>query len=173
MNFAYLLVILSGLGLILLLLLAKGHWFARDSGTPTPSQLQAVDVNAFRNLMDESEEAYLREHLPPQEFRKINRERMLAAVEYVRAAYHNAGILVRIAENAREATDPEVAQAAARLFDNATRLRWYAFRVVPRLYLKVLFPGISNEPGQLLDRYDLLTRQAIILGRLGSLGRNS
>ena len=173
MTFAYALVVLSALGLVVLLLLAKGYWFARSTKIPSPADLHAIDVEAFRNLIDEEEEAYLRSHLPAVEFRRVHRERMLAAVEYVRAAYHNAGILVRIAEAARESADPQVGEAAARLFDNATRLRWYAAQVVPQLYFKVLFPGANKAPRQLFDRYDTLTRQAIVLGRLGSAERNA
>ena len=171
MTFAYSLVVLSALSLVVLLLLARGHWFARSAKIPSPADLHSVDVEAFRNLIDEDEEAYLRNHLPAREFRRVHRERMLAAVEYVRAAYHNAGILVTIAEGARASADPQVAEAAGRLFDNATRLRWYAARVIPRLYFKMLFPGANHATRQLLDRYDTLTRQAMMLGR--SAGRNA
>src|SRR5262245_17484957 len=87
MTFAYSLVVLSALGLVVLLLLAKGRWFARSAKIPSPADLHAIDVEAFRNLIDEDEEAYLRNHLPAREFRRVHRERMLAAVEYVRAAY--------------------------------------------------------------------------------------
>lgn len=171
MNFAYFLVFLSILGLIALLLLGKGHWFARKAEVPSVSGLVPIDVEAFRNLIDESEELYLRERLPGHEFRKIHRERMLAAVEYVRAAYANAGILVKIAEAARESADPQMAEAAGKLFENAVQLRWYAVQVIPRLYFKVVFPGTSRAPRKLFDRYDILTRQALVLGRVGSVGR--
>jgi len=171
MNFAYLLVFLSILGLTALLVLGKGQWFARRTEVPSISGLVPIDVDAFRNLIDESEELYLRERLPAFEFRKVHCERMLAAVEYVRAAYANAGILVRIAESARESPDPQMAEAAAKLFDNAVQLRWYAVQAIPRLYVRMLLPGTSSTPGKLFDRYDIVTRQALVLGRVGSLGR--
>ena len=171
MTFAYSLVFISVLGLAALLLLAKGYWYARNIQTPTTSELLPIDVDAFRNLIDESEELYLRERLPGGEFRKVQRERMLAAVEYVRAAYSNAGVLVRIAESARESADPQVAEAAGKLFDNAVQLRWFAVQVIPRLYFKMLFPGTSSAPRNLFDRYDILTRQALVLGRVGLTGR--
>lgn len=173
MNFAYLLVCLSILGLTALLILGKGHWFARKTGVPSVTGLVPIDVDAFRNLIDENEELYLRERLPGSEFRRIHRERMLAAVEYVRAAYANAGILVRIAEGLRESPDPQTAEAAGKLFENAVQLRWYAVQVIPRLYFKVLFPGASHAPRNLFDRYDILTRQALVLGRVGSAGRSA
>jgi hypothetical protein len=171
MSFAYFLVFLSILALTALLILGKGHWFARKTDVPTVSGLVPIDVEAFRNLIDENEELYLRERLPGSEFRKIHRERMLAAVEYVRAAYANAGILVAIAEAARESADPQMAEAAGKLFDNAVQLRWYAVQVIPRLYYRMLLPGTSRAPQTLFDRYDILTRQALVLGRVRSLGR--
>lgn len=171
MIFAYTLVLISVVGLIALLLLAKGYWFARNAQIPNPSELLPIDVDAFRNLIDESEELYLRKRLPGGEFRRVHRERMLAAVEYVRAAYTNAGVLVRIAEAARESSDTQMAEAAGKLFDNAVQLRWYAVQVIPRLYLRMLFPGTSRAPRNLFDRYDIITRQALVLGRLGSVGR--
>lgn len=171
MSFAYFLVFFSILGLAALLILGKGHWFARKAEVPSVSGLVPIDVDAFRNLIDENEELYLRQRLPGSEFRRIHRQRMLAAVEYVRAAYANAGILVRIAEAARESADPQVAEAAGKLFENAVQLRWYAVQVIPRLYFKVVFPGTNRAPRNLFDRYDILTRQALVLGRVGSLGR--
>jgi hypothetical protein len=170
MTFAYILVFVSVLGFAALLLLAKGYWFARKSEIPSTSELVPIDVDAFRNLIDENEELYLRERLPGGEFRRVHRERMLAAVEYVRAAYANAGVLVRIAEAARESADPQMAEAAAKLFDNAVQLRWYAVQVIPRLYFKMLFPGTS-APRNLFDRYESVTHQAFVLGRWGSIGR--
>ncbi len=94
MTVAVFFVILSTLALVTLVFLAKGHWFGRAALVPHPSELQPIDVEAFRNLIDQSEEAYLRESLHSAEFRRIHRERMMAAVEYLRGAYRNAGILV-------------------------------------------------------------------------------
>lgn len=173
MPFAYFIVLLSVLALLGLLALAKGHWFARNTRVPGSSELQLIDVEAFRNLVDEDEEAYLRERLPSHAFRRIQRERMLAGIEYVKAAYANAGILVRIAEAGRESEDPQVAEAANKLFGDAVQLRWYTLQVIPRLYFKMLFPSVVKPaPRDLFDRYDFVTRQALVLGRLGSVTRN-
>jgi len=171
--FAYSLVILSVLALLVLLALGKGYWFARKTHTASRSELQAIDVEAFRNLIDENEEAYLREHLSGANFRRVHRERMLAAIEYVKAAYGNAGILVKIAEAARESSDPEVATAAGKLFDNAVQLRWDAVQVIPRLYLKVLLPGMSQAPRNLFDHYDMVASQALVLGQVASSRKNA
>ena len=171
--FACALLILSVLALLVLLVLGKGYWFAQKKHPPSGSELQPIDVEAFRNLIDEKEEAYLREHLSAASFRRVHRERMLAAIEYVKAAYGNAGILVKIAEAARESSDPEVATAAGKLFDNAVQLRWDAVQVIPRLCLKVLLPGTSQAPRNLFDHYDMVTSQALVLGRVASSRKNA
>ena len=168
MSLAVFFVILSVLALVTLVLLARGHWSVQASNVRHPTELQPIDVNAFRNLIDESEEAYLRDTLPPGEFRRLQRERMLAAVDYVRGAYRNAGVLVQIAQTARESADPAIASAAENLFENAVRLRLYAVRVIPRLYVNALLPGRSFAPQRLVERYDSLTRQAVVLSCMGS-----
>ena len=173
MTFAIFLVVLCALGLATILLLAKGLWFHPRAENRNPSKLQPIDVEAFRNLIDENEEAFLRGNLSPPEFRRVHRERMLAAAEYVRAAYWNAGVLVKIAEATRESQDPQIAEAAARLFGNAVALRWSSAQVIPRLYLGVVFPGGRNAARNLLERYDSIARQALVLSGMASEGRKT
>lgn len=157
-------VILAFVALLVILHIAKGHHATGTDLDQLASQLGPVDVNAFRNLIDEREDQYLREHLPHNEFRSIQRERKLAAIEYIRCAASNAAILIRLAEAARENPDPAIAQAADKLFDNALRLRLYSFRVVPRLYLGILLPEFSLVPSRLADAYDTISRQVVMLG---------
>lgn len=135
------------------------------------ARLRPIDVEAFRNLIDEREEQFLRESLLWHEFRGIHYERMLAAIDYIRAAAQNAGILIRLAEAATSDPDPTVVTAAQNLLDNATRVRLYAFREVPRLYMSILLPGIGHAPYSLAERYDRMTRQGITLGCLRTPAR--
>jgi hypothetical protein len=158
--------VLGLIALLVILHIAKGHHATGGSLDQLALQLRSVNVDAFRNLIDEREDEYLRQHLRPSEFRSIQRERRLAAIEYVRCAARNAAILIRLAEAARQNHNPAVAQAAERLLDNAFRLRLYSFRVVPRLYLGVLLPGASLAPTGLADAYDTITRQVVMLGCL-------
>jgi hypothetical protein len=139
--------------------LAKSH-----GNTPPIDQIRSVDLRAFRNLVDPEEEDYLRRHLPPVDFRRIQRERLRAAVEYVRCAAFNAAVLMRFAEAASHSPDPATAQAAGKLIDNAIRLRSYAFQAVPKLYLAMLFPGRRISPARVAESYELMTRQVVLLG---------
>src|SRR2546425_9222969 len=45
---------------------------------------EPIDLPAFLNLLDPAEEEFLRANLSPQVFRRIQRQRLLAAAEYVR-----------------------------------------------------------------------------------------
>ncbi len=168
MNLAILIVVLSVIALLALVLLAWGQWYGRTEPIRETYQLQPIDVEAFRNLLDEGEEEFLRQNLRPAEFREVQRQRALAAVDYVRGAAQNARILIGVAEAARQSSDPAVVSAAEKLSENAVQLRVYAIRAIPRLYLRVLMPGISDAARQLVDNYDTLSRQAVVLGCLNA-----
>jgi len=129
------------------------------------SRIRPVNVDAFLNLTDNSEEEYLRKRLPAPQFRKIQRERILAAIEYVRVAGRNASILVQLAEAAKRSSDPEIALAGQKLLDGALRLRLYALATVPRLYFTILVPR-SIASAAVAESYASLVRQVVMLGCL-------
>jgi hypothetical protein len=158
MTISIILAILA-LGVPVVIRLAKGR------GTlPHLEQLCSVDLRAFRNLTDPEEEEYLRRSLPPADFRHIQRERLRATMDYIKGAASNAAVLMRVAEAARHSPDPATAQAAARLVDDAIRLRTYAFQAIPRLYLAMIFPGRRISPAPVAESYELMTRQVVLLG---------
>ena len=160
------LAVIGLLALALMLYVATTHRRTESDLDHLALQLKPIDVNAFRNLINEGEEEFLRRNLPSGEFRSIQRERKLAAVEYIWCAAQNAAILIRLGEAAKHDPDPAVSAAADKLLENALRLRLYAFRVVPRLYVGLLFPGASLAPYFVADSYDAINRQAVMLGCL-------
>ncbi len=127
------------------------------------SNTQPVDIQAFRNLVDPAEEAYLRDHLKPADFRAIHRERVLAAIEYVGRTSHNAALLVRAGQAAQRDSNPEVAAAARELVNHAIELKLHAFVVQVSLYTRLVLPG-SHIHGQVLATRYQGTREN--LGRL-------
>ena len=159
-------VVVGFLALLLIIYLAKGHHSTGGDLDELASQLRPIDVHAFRNLIDQREEEFLRQRLPAHEFRSVHRERMLAAVEYVWCAAQNAAILIRLGEVAKLDSDPAISAAAGKLVDNALRLRLYAFQAIPRLYLGILFPHTSLKPYFIAETYDIMTRQVVMLGCL-------
>jgi hypothetical protein len=162
-------LIFAGAGLLtlfLILYLAKGLRSPGGNIDELASQLRPIDVDAFRNLIDENEEQFLRERLPPGEFRGVHRERKLAAVQYIWCAAQNAAILIRLGEAARQNSDPAIAAAAEKLVGNALRLRLYAFQAIPRLYVTAVVPWAHASPNFVADTYDSMTRQVVMLGCL-------
>ena len=156
-------VLAACVSLLLIIFLFRGHRQQGGDLDELAAQLRPIDVSAFRNLIDEREEQFLRNRLPASVFRSIHRQRMFAAAEYVRGAARNAGILIRLAEAAKNDSDPAVSAAAEKLLDNALGLRLYAFQVVPRLYLSALVPSITHAPHSVVEKYDLATRQMTML----------
>ena len=159
-------LLIAGLcALALIIYLAKGHSSGQNLDQ-LALRLRPVNVDAFLNLTDEGEEQFLRDHLAPRQFRRIQRERKLAAIAYVWAAGANASILIRLAEAARSASDPEISAAGQKLLDSALRMRLYAFATIPRLYAGVLLPSAEFNRKPIADTYSLMTRQVVMLGCL-------
>jgi len=146
--------------------LTKGRALTPEILENPAKHIRAVDVEAFRNLVDPDEEEFLRTNLPPVEFRRIQRERLRAAVEYVSCAAQNAAILMRVADAGRRSADPATAEAAEKLVDNAIRLRLYASLAIPRLYLGMILPGAHIAPVRIAESYEQMTRLFVLLGCL-------
>jgi hypothetical protein len=166
MTISLIFIVVGIVALALVIYLAAGSRLKGGNLDELAAQLRPIDVEAFRNLIDEREEQFLRERLPWSEFRSIHRDRMLAAVDYVRGAARNAGILIRLAEAARTDSDPAVVAAAENLLENATQVRLYAFQVVPRFYMSMLIPSLNHAPYSLAEKYDTMARQSVMLGCL-------
>jgi len=160
------LVVVAFLVLGFLIKLARGHSASFEALEDPTQHIRAVDVDAFRNLVDPDEEEFLRANLPRAEFRKIQRERLRAAVEYVSCAAQNAAILLRLADAGRRSSDPATAEAAEKLVDNAIRLRLYASLAISRLYLGMILPGAHISPVRVAESYEQMTRLVVLLGCL-------
>ena len=171
MTLSIIVVIASILALGAVLLLVSGRISAGKGSQDLVTQLRSIDVNAFRNLIDENEQEFLRKRLPAGDFRRIHRERMLAATEYVWGAARNAGILIRLGEIAKHSSDTAVVAAAESLQENALRLRLYSLQTLPRLYVSMFVPSFGRAPHGLAENYDRLTRQMVTLGCLQSPAR--
>jgi hypothetical protein len=160
------LALAASLALLSSVRLTRGRALTPELLENPTQHIHAVDVEAFRNLVDPDEEEFLRTYLSPAEFRRIQRERLRAAVEYVSCAAKNAAILVRVADAGRRSSDPATAEAAEKLVDNAIRLRLYASLAIPRLYLGMILPGTHISPVRIAERYEQMTRLVVLLGCL-------
>lgn len=162
-------VILALFGLLLmvvLLLAVRGQGFEVHNLEELAGRTQRVDLDAFRNLTDPREEQYLREQLTPADFRAVQRERLYAALGYVRRVAHNASILLRLGEGARRSADPEVAHAAGELVESAFRLRMYSLLAMGLLRARILVPGVSWSAVGVAADYQGLRDHVAHLSRL-------
>lgn len=158
------LVLAAFVTLAVLLYLARKRALAVRWLQEPAARLRSVDLEAFRNLVDPGEEQFLRAHLPPAEFRSIQRERLRAAVEYVSAVAHNANVLLRLGQAARLNADPSIAASGESLVETALGLRLTAFRSLAVLYLGIIVPGGHVSLSGVAERYELITEQVVLLG---------
>ena len=147
-------------------------WVARgrSSNLTRVEELQGrvrpVEIQAFRALMDPAETKFLRARLPHGEFRKIQRERLLAAAKYISCAAQNAAVLIRIGEAARRSPDRSIADAGEKLVNNAIHLRMLSAQALLMLYLEMILPSRHSSLGELAEVYERMTGLVFLLGRL-------
>jgi len=162
-----LLIVLFALVAVLFLIRqAKGYASRIKSPEDLRAQFSPVDIDAFRNLTDPSEEEFLQSHLSGYAYRKIQRQRLRATLAYVSSVAKNAAVLTRMGEEARRSSDATVAEAGMKLVDNALRLRLQTFQVKAKVYLQIIHPGARTPSGELVSLYEQMTRQGLLLGRL-------
>lgn len=164
MNTTVVLVSAAFLALFVLLRLVRSRALAARWLQEPGTHLRSVDLEAFRNLIDPTEEQFLRTHLPPAEFRSIQRQRLRAAIQYVSAVAHNAKVLLRLGHAARLNSDPSIAASGESLVETALQLRFTAFRSLAVLYLRIVLPGGHVSLSGVAEGYDLITGQVVMLG---------
>lgn len=101
----------------------------------------AVDPELFRALLDPAEEDYLRQSLPPHEFRLFQRKRISLALRWLNLVGQNAAMLMKLGQLARAGSNPGLAKEAEDLIYAALRLRLNTALAEPCLWLKWWFPG--------------------------------
>src|SRR5215472_13238604 len=98
MIFAIILVVAAALGLVLILGVSVSRGLQISGANRL--QIQPVDVEAFRNLVDPAQDEYLRRRLTATEFRQVQRERLRATAAYIQVAGRNAAALALIGQAA-------------------------------------------------------------------------
>lgn len=166
MTLAIILVIAAVLALVVVLRVTLSRGLQVSNGRNLAAELQPIDVAAFRNLVDPAEDDYLRRRLPAAEFRTVQRQRLLATAVYVKRANRNAAILTLIGQKAEAASNPQTAEAARQLVQNATLLRQNATIALLKIYVALAWPNASLGATPVVQRYERLNVSAMLLGRL-------
>lgn len=130
---------------------------------------QSLDIEAFRNLVDSTEEAFLRDHLSPKKFREVKRQRAWAALIYAWEAGRAATALAKIGQAAQRSSDPKIAASGVQVAENAFRLRLQTVRACFHLMTEVLLPDLpSRSLPPLADYYERASETLFRLGRFPS-----
>jgi hypothetical protein len=166
MTVAIFLVLAAALALVVILRVAVSGSLQISRDTSLASQIQPLDIVAFRNLIDPGEDRHLRHHLPAADFRAVQRNRLRAMAAYIQAAGRNAEILVRIGQGALVSPDHHTAEAGRQLVNDALWLRRNAAFALLRIYIALAWPKSGLAAASVLDRYQQLNGSAMLLGRL-------
>lgn len=158
------LVLAGFLSLAAVLFLARGRAEPPANLANLRKQMQPLDINAFRNLIDYRDEEFLRRALERSQFRAVQRARLMAVVEYIACASRNAAILHRFGEAARHSPNPSVAAAGQKLANSAIRFRLNALQCVLRLRLAILIPGAGVSRISVAEGYERMTALVEWLG---------
>jgi len=171
MTITIILVLAGFLSLATILWLARGRPEHPSSLVALRKEIQTLDVEAFRNLVDGGDEQFLRRALEPSQFKEVQRARMMAAIEYLGCASRNAAILHRFGEAARHSPNQAVAEAGEKLANSALRFRLNALEAILRLYLVMLIPTLSVRNLRVAERYERMTALVVLLSCMQSQRR--
>jgi hypothetical protein len=128
-----------------------------------------LDIEAFRNLVDPEEDAFLQSRLPEQQFRKIKRERAWAALAYATALSKVALEFSRFGHALRHSPDPSLVDLGREVASVAIHLRLLALKATGRLFIAAAFPKLpQRSPRSLFEQYG---RSAGLVARYGALER--
>src|SRR5205807_2317605 len=104
MTLAIILVTAAILSLVLIVAIAS-RTLQLSGGSNLIREIEPIDVEAFRNLINVADDAFLRESLAPKQFRAVRRARLRATAAYVSQAGRNAVVLVHIGQAALTSSD--------------------------------------------------------------------
>ena len=125
---------------------------------------RSLDIEAFRNLVDSSEEAFLRENLSPRKFRQIKRLRAWAALLYAWEVGGAAAALARVGQAAQRSCDPRITASGLQLSENAFRLRLQTLRACSHLLIEILLPDLRGRSiPALADQYERAAETLFLL----------
>ncbi|MGH9513504.1 MAG: hypothetical protein ACRD2U_15340 [Terriglobales bacterium] len=160
------LVLAAFLSLAALLFFAKGRGQPAINLATLRRQLHSVDLEAFRNLVDRQDEAFLRAALDPAQFRTIQRARLLAAVEYIAYASQNAAMLQRFGQARCNSPNPSVSAAGKKLVNSAIRFRLNSLQCILKLHVALVIPWPIVQQLTIMEGYESMTSLVVLLGCL-------
>lgn len=119
-------------------------------------QLGVVDIAAFLNLIDPSEDAFLRTELSRGAYTQVRRMRIRAMLAYLAQACANARLLLAYAQHGMSSSNGETAAVARGLATSAFKFQLLAIAARSRLCVLWLFPSGDWVLGDVMEAYEQL-----------------
>jgi hypothetical protein len=164
--FAWTLVAVAFFTLLVLVYVAIRSRSRRVDLEQAVQAFRSLNIAAFRNLVDSTEEAFLRSNLPLKKFREIKRQRAWAALLYSWEAGKAATALAAVGQAAQRSSDPKIAASGVQLAENAFRLRLQTIAAGLHLLTGILLPDLQTRAlSPVVDQYE---RAAETLFRVGA-----
>ena len=116
-----------------------------------------LDLEAFQNLLDAADDAFLRRNIPPLQYEVIRRMRVRAALAYLETVAANTAIVLRLAESMRTSAAEAIPEPGQAVVNEALRLRALCLLAILRLRWDFFFPGGWGKVATLLSDYRRLS----------------
>jgi hypothetical protein len=166
---AWTLVAVAFFALVILVYVALRSRTRRVDLEEAVQAFRSLDIEAFRNLVDSGEDAFLRDNLSPKKFREIKRRRAWAALIYAWEAGRAATALARVGQAAQRSSDPKIAASGIQVAESAFRLRLLTISASLRLLTGILLPDWSSRSlPPLVNQYERAAETLFRLGRFPS-----
>ncbi|HEY6252708.1 MAG TPA: hypothetical protein VI685_22355 [Candidatus Angelobacter sp.] len=149
-NYSFAVWIILSIGLLLLFVYAAVINLRRqrspkiDLGEVVPALLP-VNLQAFAEAIDPTQDARLRQTGSRRESHKQLRQRARVAADWLRRMSHNAALLQRVGYGQLRSSNPLVAAQAQELIDAGVHVRFYAFLGLAALLVRRI-AGVGTIP---------------------------
>jgi len=118
------------------------------------SDLNPVDVAAFRNLLAKEDDEFLKNSLASNFYQQVRRARVRAMQQYLMWIAENCALLGGLLRSSAPPDDPSSAQQAKALVLRALRLRLASLGLWMLLWLEYAAPDADLRPLRMLKRYE-------------------
>ena len=116
--------------------------------------LHRVDMDAFRNLLSDTNAEYLRSSLSKPNYRRVQKSQLRAVHEYLYWIAEDCAMILAVTRTDLTHPTTEAADIARR----AVRLRLIALSYCALIWIRYLVPGESLRPRGVLGNYEELRR---------------
>lgn len=152
-------MLIASLTLVVFAVLALLFWILRGT---SPAQelppLHRVDTLAFRNLLSETDEQYLRISLSEANYRQVRRSRVRAVQQYLSWIAEDCVVLLAM----MRAVPLSSSQASEGMALRAVQMRLTSLSLWAVLWIEYLIPGVEIRPQKALKKYEELWRSTDI-----------